>query len=81
VDSAGALVTQHDSQPRGGQYPTSIWSPGEVVEDTLEVPVSPGTYQVFVGLYQWDTGARLPVLLAGQAQADDQLPLGEIRVP
>jgi 4-amino-4-deoxy-L-arabinose transferase-like glycosyltransferase len=81
VDAAGTIVAQFDSQPRGGQYPTSIWTPGESVEDPQDLAVTPGTYQVFVGLYQWDTGARLPLLVNGQAAPEDQLLLGTVQIP
>ena len=57
VNGAGSIVAQADAQPVAGTYPTSIWSAGEIVVDTIPVPVSSGDYQVYVGLYRWDTQA------------------------
>jgi 4-amino-4-deoxy-L-arabinose transferase-like glycosyltransferase len=81
VDAAGNLVAQADAQPWQGQYPTSIWSPGEAVGDTIEVPVAAGEYRVFVGLYQVETLERLGVVVNGESQPDDRLLLGVVKVP
>jgi hypothetical protein len=79
ADNSGALVAQHDSQPRDGAYPTSVWDPGEVVADQHEVrlPVDlpEGDYQVVVGLYTADSGERLPVLDSQGNPAGDSVPL------
>jgi hypothetical protein len=65
VDAAGAVVAQHDSQPQGGAYPTSIWDTGAVVADThlLSLPsdMQPGSYWLRVGLYLLETAVRLQV--------------------
>ena len=56
------LVAQSDAQPRGGAYPTSWWVAGEVVSETITLPlegVPQGTYQLAVGLYD-RTVTRLP---------------------
>jgi len=81
VDADGDMVAQADAQPLDGQYPTSIWSPGESVVDERRIPVPAGEYEVFVGLYRWETLERLPALLDGQRLADDRLPLGTVRLP
>ena len=81
VDANGVITAQSDSQPLNGQYPTSIWSAGETVVDERTIPVASGAYQVFIGLYRWDTGERLPVVLNGERAADDQLLLAEVTVP
>jgi hypothetical protein len=66
VDSAGTLVAQRDSQPRDGRYPSSVWDPGEVVDDRhfLALPsnLSDGVYHVVAGLYSIASNDRLPVL-------------------
>jgi hypothetical protein len=66
LGEAGTLVAQHDNQPRDGRYPTSVWDPGEVVDDhhqlVLPVAVPDGDYRVVVGLYSVESGERLPVL-------------------
>jgi len=52
LDAQGALMAQQDSPPRDGNYPTSLWDPGEVIDDPhpLSFPVQPGQ-QLEVGLY------------------------------
>jgi len=81
VNAAGSLVAQADAQPVAGSYPTSIWGAGESVTDTLTVPVGPGDYQVYVGLYRWDTQARLQVKVANAAVPDNRLSLGSVHLP
>jgi len=80
VDAAGNIVAQSDSQPLDGQYPTSIWSLGEIIVERRIIQAPPGDYQVFVGLYRWETLERLPVTLNGQRLPDDRLLLGAIHV-
>jgi hypothetical protein len=55
----GAVIASQDVQPHNGAYPTSVWSPGEQVTDTILLPVSqipPGDYQVYVSLITPDGG-------------------------
>jgi hypothetical protein len=77
LDGNGAIVAQADGQPRGGAYPTSIWSPGEVVPDEFDLAIEglpPGDYDLAVGLYLLATGDRLPMTGAdGQRWPDDRL--------
>jgi hypothetical protein len=47
----------------GGNYPTSAWQPGDVVEDVHLLPVS-GDLKIprgSIGLYRLDTGERLSI--------------------
>jgi hypothetical protein len=63
-DGTNQNITQKDSPPAGGLYPTSLWDSGEVIVDTISLPlagVSPGIYTPVVGLYDFVTGQRLPV--------------------
>jgi hypothetical protein len=77
LDAEGQYVAGGDSQPVAGRYPTGAWSPGEVVADVHTfilardgTPVAPGEYRLAVGMYDWNTGERLPVFLAdGQSVA------------
>ncbi len=59
----GRLILAADSQPRAGSYPTSIWSPGDVIDDrhTFRIPddLPAGDYSLKIGLYLLDTGQRL----------------------
>ena len=57
-------VAQNDAQPRGGAYPTSWWTAGEVVSETVTLSlekVPSGTYQLAVGLYD-QTVTRLSAI-------------------
>ena len=63
IGPGGALAAQADGPPLGGDYPTSLWSSGEIVADerlisTKDLP--PGTYDLHVGMYLLATGERLP---------------------
>jgi hypothetical protein len=74
VDPSGNQQGQQDTQPLSGQYPTSRWQVGEVIEDTYEVDISPrGPLQghvLHLGLYDWQTGERMPT------RTDDKVMLG-----
>lgn len=69
----GRLYGQVDQQPGAGAYPTSGWLPGEYLSDdysiTLAAEAPPGDYQIAIGLYDPQTGQRLPVT-AGDCQPD-----------
>ena len=66
-DANGRRLAQHDSEPGQGEFPTSGWLAGEyiidahelVIEDTAEVKT------LWIGLYDPDSGQRLPLLDAG----------------
>jgi 4-amino-4-deoxy-L-arabinose transferase-like glycosyltransferase len=56
-------VISGDGQPVGGNYPTSVWQTGQVIEDVHLLPVDSELKipHASIGLYSLDTGARLPV--------------------
>jgi hypothetical protein len=62
-DDAGKIVTQDDSYPVQGRYPTSTWSPGFVIRDehrlTLPANLASPHLHLVVGLYRLDTMQRL----------------------
>ena len=62
----GETVAQADFEPLNGQYPTTLWKPGETVVDVVDIPIPAdlpfGEYRVLAGLYQWDTLERIPVI-------------------
>jgi hypothetical protein len=66
TEQPGPIVTQMDRPPADGAYPTSLWDPGEIIRDFVQVPipseVPPGEYEIVVGLYDFATGKRLLVL-------------------
>ncbi|NLF00843.1 MAG: hypothetical protein GX601_07680, partial [Anaerolineales bacterium] len=48
------IASQSDAMPRTGAYPTSWWSAGEVVSETIRLPltdVPAGAYRMALGLY------------------------------
>ncbi|OGO35660.1 MAG: hypothetical protein A2Z03_06635 [Chloroflexi bacterium RBG_16_56_8] len=66
LDASGNVRAQVDTPPLKGTYPTSIWDSGELVEDeyTLMLPdnLPLGHYKIEVGLYEYPSLARLPVI-------------------
>ncbi len=68
----GSIVAQADRMPQDGNYPTSIWEPGEQVRDVYELALPEGTTgacRFAVGLYRPDTGVRLEVR-TGESTSD-----------
>jgi 4-amino-4-deoxy-L-arabinose transferase-like glycosyltransferase len=65
LDVGNRLISQQDSQPQNGTYPTSFWDPGEIVPDWHELLIpsdaTPGDYTIALGLYHLSDGTRLPV--------------------
>lgn len=55
ADATGHPWAQHDGQPHSGDYPTSVWQPGDVISDRhqLIVPdnILPAEYELLVGMY------------------------------
>jgi hypothetical protein len=58
-------IAQEDAQPCDNSYPTTWWSPGEMVEENRRIVIpadaSPGKYLLTTGIYDLATGKRLPV--------------------
>ncbi len=75
---------QWDSVPAQGQSPTGGWLPGEVVEDHYEVPMAkdapPWKYDIFVGMYDSQTGERLPLTSPNAPTTDNRVWLTRVRV-
>ncbi len=62
VDAGGDIVQQRDMMPQQNRYPTSLWVAGEYITDAYQFEALPtGDYCVRVGLYQQNTGQRLPI--------------------
>ena len=65
MNAQGERVAQQDSPAWMGTFPNSAWPVGRVFPDTHTVDIpkgaSPGEYHLWVGLYRWDSGERLPV--------------------
>jgi hypothetical protein len=71
LDPAGVQRGGKDNAPVNGAYNTSRWIAGEVVVDTYRIPLEagapPGEYTIEIGFYRFDSGARLPSSLGGDA--------------
>lgn len=80
LDSQGALVAGHDSQPLGGYFPTSQWPAGEIVTDMVRLPLPAelpaGRYTLITGMYLLETLERLPV----PGSPDNSVGLGTIDI-
>ncbi len=74
VDAQGGLWGQHDKEPLAASYPTRAWEEGDVVIDRLRPIVSscapPGAYRLLVGVYERQSGQRLPIAGPDDTQAD-----------
>jgi hypothetical protein len=75
LDSAGQTLARVDIPPGGGAgQPTSAWQPGQQIAVPLPLALPdmpPGDYRVTLGLYDAQTGQRLP--FAGGTAADPAL--------
>jgi hypothetical protein len=79
VDEKGVILAQRDAMPMNGNYPTSLWQPGEFITDihalSLPTDLPSGRYTLQVGLYNVETGARLLI-----AEGQDRIALDSISV-
>jgi hypothetical protein len=70
-----------DHKPLSGKYPMSLWLPGDLIVDDyefkLEPNFTPGSYQIYFGLFVGDT--RLKVK-SGPSDGDNRIDGGAIRV-
>ncbi|KPK10972.1 MAG: hypothetical protein AMJ56_06915, partial [Anaerolineae bacterium SG8_19] len=82
-EDTGSVVTQADYIPRNWTYPTNTWQPGEIIQDTVEIPIEnlpPGTYRLQFGMYDPDTSQRLEVFSSeGNRYPDDAVFLETFR--
>lgn len=84
VGADGRPLAQVDSQPLGGDYPTSYWDVGERLADpyrvSIPVDLPPGEYALLTGMYLLSTEERLPLLGEGGGAVGDSIPLGRLTV-
>jgi len=83
-DADGYPLIQNDGDPVNGDHPTDLWRPGDVIADPrillVRADIPPGRYPVFVGLYDRDTGTRVPVQDAAGQPLGDSLFVGTVEV-
>ncbi len=80
----GQIIAQSDSIPAAGFRPTTSWRTGEVISDihTISIPEieTPGSYRIWLGLYEPTTGVRMPIFVNGERLPDDRLLLRTLQV-
>ena len=79
----GHMGTQSDSMPANWSRPTYTWAPGEPIVDAHQIPlpteITPGAYRIVVGLYDKQTGQRVPLYNAS-GQSTDHIELTTLTV-
>ena len=76
-------LAQEDAQPCDNSYPTTWWTPGEIIEENRRIAIPanapPGQYVMTTGIYDLATGKRLPIRSVDGA-AGDQFALGRVTI-
>lgn len=76
-------VAQADAS-MGGLFPSGAWRAGDVIRDRLRLQIppdlAPGTYEVLLGTYFWQTGERLPAYVDDVTSEDGRVKLGQVVV-
>jgi hypothetical protein len=84
VEDPGVVWAGKDCAPGCGAHPTTGWQAGEVYRDShtllLVDDTPPGQHALVVGMYQRETGKRLPVEGECDALGGDVISLGAIEV-
>jgi hypothetical protein len=66
----GRIYAQQDQVPLAGGRPTTGWLNGEYITDTYQLTIEPetksGIYQLIAGMYDNQSGNRLPSSVSGQ---------------
>lgn len=79
------MAGQLDQPPLRGGNPTNTWQPGEIILEQVSLTVSPdalpGQYVLNIGMYDPETGDRVPLVNDSDTPLPDrQLPLMHIQV-
>ncbi|MEA3377674.1 MAG: glycosyltransferase family 39 protein [Chloroflexota bacterium] len=85
LDPTGQIVWQDDGAANHGDRPTWTWRAGEVISDphTIELPsdLSEDDYLLVTGLYDWQTGVRLPApTLEAERESGDEVVVATLAV-
>jgi hypothetical protein len=78
LDASGQVIAQADAPPTDNAYPTSWWSPGEVIADRHSLPVEPSAVALRLGLYDLGSDQRLAIVESSLPQQDNSV---EISLP
>ncbi len=81
---SAAPLAQTDGPVMGGEYPSSLWAAGERFDETISLSLPadlpPGEYPVNIGLYDFATGARLPLVANGERTPTDAFTVGMLTI-
>lgn len=84
LDEEGRLGAQRDSEPMGGMKPTSGWEVGEEIVDRYGALVGEdtpsGRHELVVGMYEPESGERLPTVDKEGVVIGDKVSLGMVEV-
>jgi len=83
LDDLESVIAQEDTFPGLGSFPTTQWQPGDAIADSylLQIPattVASSSAQLEVGMYDFNTGERLPVFSAEGELMGDQVPFANL---
>ncbi len=82
LDAADTRVTQRDTPPWQGRFPTSSWRAGTLVVDVNDVALpaglAPGEYTIAIGMFDLASGAQPPMSYDGQMLG--RVPVAKITV-
>jgi hypothetical protein len=73
LDADGSQIEQNDAPPLAGNYPASLWLPGQNLFDRHTLPLNPAITTIAVGLYMPTDGQRLNVTQADQPVTDNRI--------
>lgn len=84
LNNDGLSVGQKDNPPVNGFYPTSTWKKDEIITDRYAIPLAAdlpsGQYQIEIGMYDFDTGVRLPAFDEKGHSLGDSILLGNVEI-
>ena len=85
IDAGEHTWGQQDNPPVSGTYPTNNWQMGETIEDRYDIYLDPetppGEYRLVAGMYDPNTGIRLPAISAPKFLLDgDRILLASVEV-
>jgi hypothetical protein len=85
LSESGELTAQRDGFPLDGVRQTPSWRAGELIEDSYEIQLgnvlSPGEYQLSLGMYDPESMQRLPVYdMTGRPLTHERVVVTSLRV-
>ncbi|HMN31135.1 MAG TPA: hypothetical protein PKE45_23485, partial [Caldilineaceae bacterium] len=83
LDADGVRVAGWDNPPCRGSCPTTSWQAGEYLRDEYSIALSglaPGRYTLHIGMYDSESGVRLPILDDAGQPVDDNLTLAPVQI-